>query len=135
MFQNGQLCVYELMDEDSAVRYWEGYGKMAFDEGQRSTYISCTLKIPLSFTTGDYPLRQLGCDGELDNYEAKDGAVIPVGVAVKEEYREIKCCFSLTIRRDAWGIPIAIIGQWIVSLILAAIDLSSLDSDSAIQTI
>jgi hypothetical protein len=33
MFRNGQLCVYELMDEDSAVRYWEGYGKIAFDAG------------------------------------------------------------------------------------------------------
>jgi hypothetical protein len=34
MFRNGQLCVYELMDEDSAVRYWEGYGKIAFDAGE-----------------------------------------------------------------------------------------------------
>lgn len=34
MFRNGQLCVYELMDEDSAVRYWEGYGKIAFDAGK-----------------------------------------------------------------------------------------------------
>lgn len=34
MFRNGLLCVYELMDEDSAVRYWEGYGKIAFDAGQ-----------------------------------------------------------------------------------------------------
>jgi hypothetical protein len=33
MFRNGQLCVYELMDEDSAVKYWEGYGKIAFDAG------------------------------------------------------------------------------------------------------
>lgn len=34
MFRNGQLCVYELMDEDSAVRYWEGYAKIAFDAGE-----------------------------------------------------------------------------------------------------
>lgn len=32
-----------------------------------------------------------------------------------EVYREIKCCFSVTIRRDAWGVPVAIMGQWIVS--------------------
>ena len=32
-----------------------------------------------------------------------------------EEYREIKCSFSVTIRRDAWGVPVAIMGQWIVS--------------------
>ena len=34
MFRGGVLCVYELMDEDSAVRYWEGYAKIAFDSGE-----------------------------------------------------------------------------------------------------
>jgi PAS domain-containing protein len=34
LFRNGQLCVYELMDEDSAVRFWEGYGKVAFEKGK-----------------------------------------------------------------------------------------------------
>lgn len=34
LFRNGQLCVYELMDEDSAVRFWEGYGKVAFEKGE-----------------------------------------------------------------------------------------------------
>ena len=34
--------------------------------------------------------------------------------AKKETHREIKCCFSVTIRRDAWGVPVAIMGQWIV---------------------
>ena len=34
MFRSGILCVYELMDEDSAVRYWEGYAKIAFDAGE-----------------------------------------------------------------------------------------------------
>ena len=37
------------------------------------------------------------------------------GIVVQESYREIKCCFSVTIRRDAWGVPVAIMGQWIVS--------------------
>jgi hypothetical protein len=36
------------------------------------------------------------------------------GIVVQESYREIKCCFSVTIRRDAWGVPVAIMGQWIV---------------------
>ena len=36
MFRSGILCVYELMDEDSAVRYWEGYAKIAFDAGELS---------------------------------------------------------------------------------------------------
>jgi hypothetical protein len=28
------------MDEDSAVRYWEGYGKIAFDAGTSSVFFS-----------------------------------------------------------------------------------------------
>lgn len=39
MFRDGQLCVYELMDEDSAVRYWEGYAKIAFDPSK--SHIIC----------------------------------------------------------------------------------------------
>lgn len=34
LFRNGQLCVYELMDEDSAVRFWEGFGKVASEKGE-----------------------------------------------------------------------------------------------------
>lgn len=30
-----------------------------------------------------------------------------------EEYRIIKTCFSVTIRRDRYEIPVAIMGQWI----------------------
>ncbi|WVF72049.1 hypothetical protein IAT40_006861 [Kwoniella sp. CBS 6097] len=124
MFRDGQLCVYELMDEDSAVRYWEGYAKIAFDQNQRSMSISCTLHIPSSLArhrprhltanplshiaksaypappaTPDLSLPQVYNDG-LSDYG-------------NDEFREIKCCFSATIRRDAWGVPVAIMGQWI----------------------
>ena len=43
LFRNGLLCVYELMDEDSAVRYWEGYAKIAFDAGKMSTLLAAFL--------------------------------------------------------------------------------------------
>lgn len=43
------------------------------------------------------------------------GLGLGIGLGAGEEYREIKCCFSVTIRRDAWGVPVAIMGQWIVS--------------------
>ncbi|WVO14003.1 hypothetical protein L204_101628 [Cryptococcus depauperatus] len=129
MFRDGQLCVYELMDEDSAVRYWEEYAKIAFDPSQRAFSISCTLHIPLSLTQH--------CPRHLSNvpsaYTAKsatshppyasvvDLALPPMygdgysdgGVGVGEEYRKMKCMFSVTIRRDAWGVPVAIMGQWI----------------------
>lgn len=38
------------------------------------------------------------------------------GGQIEEEYRVIKTCFSMTIRRDRYDIPVAIMGQWIVSL-------------------
>nr|XP_019042389.1 transcriptional regulatory protein [Kwoniella bestiolae CBS 10118]OCF21319.1 transcriptional regulatory protein [Kwoniella bestiolae CBS 10118] len=125
MFRDGQLCVYELMDEESAVRYWEGYAKIAFDQNQRSMYISCTLHIPLSLTRhkprhlsaaptpnpskSAYPVPPL--DLALPQSYAADGASSDNGVL--DEFREIKCCFSVTIRRDTWGVPVAIMGQWI----------------------
>lgn len=34
---------------------------------------------------------------------------------IEEEYKVIKTCFSMTIRRDRYDIPVAIMGQWIVS--------------------
>jgi hypothetical protein len=146
MFRNGQLCVYELMDEDSAVRYWEGYAKIAFDAGvweclvsmcpsrpadtrtgQRSLYTSCTLKIPSSLSR--LPRRQpfatpsqaakaaapapplvvpdLSLPGPLippasgtTGFPVAHETASDHGAAV-ETFREIKCCFSVTIRRDA----------------------------------
>jgi hypothetical protein len=121
MFRNGQLCVYELMDEDSAVRYWEGYAKIAFDAGvwkclvsmcpcqpadprtgQRSLYTSCTLKIPSSLVVPDLSLPGplippvSGTTGfPVAHDTASDHS------AAVETFREIKCCFSVTIRRDA----------------------------------
>ncbi|WWC69308.1 uncharacterized protein I206_103246 [Kwoniella pini CBS 10737] len=128
MFRDGQLCVYELMDEESAVRYWEGYAKIAFDQNQRSMYISCTLNIPLSLTrlkprylsaaptpqpsksahpNPPYSIPELALPQSFHN----DGMSSENGVL--DEFREIKCCFSVTIRRDTWGVPVAVMGQWI----------------------
>ncbi|EIW69338.1 hypothetical protein TREMEDRAFT_30910, partial [Tremella mesenterica DSM 1558] len=78
LFRNGLLCVYELMDEDSAVRFWEGYAKVGLDA-----------------------VHQLISGGP-----GSDSGWM-------EQYNIIKCCFSATIRRDAWGVPVAIMGQFI----------------------
>jgi hypothetical protein len=51
------------------------------------------------------------------------------GIVVQESYREIKCCFSVTIRRDAWGVPVAIMGQWIVRLPYLAWAVADLTAD------
>jgi len=46
MLKEGRLCIYELMMEESAVNYWEKYGKIAFDAGQKAVLTSCLLKGP-----------------------------------------------------------------------------------------
>ncbi|ORZ27139.1 hypothetical protein BCR41DRAFT_318576 [Lobosporangium transversale] len=46
MLRDGRLCIYELMAEESAVNYWEKYGNIAFDAGQKAVLTSCLLKNP-----------------------------------------------------------------------------------------
>lgn len=42
--RDGQLAIYELMSEESAVNYWEKYGNIAFDSGQKAVLTSCNLR-------------------------------------------------------------------------------------------
>lgn len=42
--RDGKLVIYELMSEDSAVNYWEKYGNIAFDSGQKAVLTSCNLR-------------------------------------------------------------------------------------------
>ncbi|RKP10511.1 hypothetical protein THASP1DRAFT_34097 [Thamnocephalis sphaerospora] len=42
--RDGNICIYELLSEDSAVNYWEKYGNIAFDAGQKAVLTSCMLK-------------------------------------------------------------------------------------------
>ncbi|KAI0703041.1 hypothetical protein BC835DRAFT_1263190 [Cytidiella melzeri] len=102
MLRDGRLCIYELMAEDSAVNYWEKYGQVAFDSNQKAVLTSCELRfkpvLPASgSTTPGNPRRTSGEHGE-------------------EEPKEegfIDCCFSFTIRRDPYGIPTLIVGNFI----------------------
>lgn len=70
--REGRLCIYELMAEESAVNYWEKYGNIAFDPGQKAVLTSCLLK-----------------------------STTPPQSSV------ISCCFSFTIRRDKYNIPVS----------------------------
>jgi hypothetical protein len=104
--------------------YWQA--------GQRSIYTTTTLKIPQSLTRQSIsssqthpshpPTSQSRPPDSTGNIAlpASDMSDAGSGVIVqeRESYREIKCCFSVTIRRDAWGVPVAIMGQWIVSLLI-----------------
>lgn len=74
--RDGKLAIYELMTEESAVNFWEKYGSIAFDKGQKAVLTSCNLR-------------------------TRDGR------------RKRPCCFSFTIRRDRYNIPICIVGNFI----------------------
>lgn len=74
--RDGKLAIYELMSEESAVNFWEKYGSIAFDKGQKAVLTSCNLR-------------------------TRDG-----------RHRR-PCCFSFTIRRDRYNIPICIVGNFI----------------------
>ncbi|KAI0252870.1 hypothetical protein BJV78DRAFT_1199626 [Lactifluus subvellereus] len=97
MLRDGRLCIYELMAEESAVNYWEKYGNVAFDSTQKAVLTSCVLRFKPAVTRGS-------------------GATSPgrtvLGTAPSEE-GFINCCFSFTIRRDTWGIPLMIVGNFI----------------------
>ncbi|KAJ1547943.1 hypothetical protein HK096_008688, partial [Nowakowskiella sp. JEL0078] len=41
--RDGNVCIYELISEESAVNYWEKYGNIAFDPGQKAVLTSCTI--------------------------------------------------------------------------------------------
>jgi len=79
---DGRLTIYEMMSEDSAVNFFEKYGQVAFDTGQKAVLTSCVLRYR--------PTQDMG-----------------------QSTQYINCCFSFTIRRDAWGIPTAIIGNFL----------------------
>lgn len=88
----GKLAIYELMSEESAVNFWEKYGHVAFDTGQKAVLTSCVLR---------YKPREV----------VAPHLVQPGGPQMQEGY--VNCCFSFTIRRDSWGIPVAIVGNFI----------------------
>ncbi|KAM5546164.1 hypothetical protein V8D89_000290 [Ganoderma adspersum] len=97
MLRDGRLCIYELMAEDSAVNYWEKYGNVAFDSNQKAVLTSCVLRYK--------PL--LPSNGGATPARGKEQHQLP------NEEGVISCCFSFTIRRDPYGIPTLIVGNFI----------------------
>ncbi|KAJ7146344.1 hypothetical protein C8R44DRAFT_757200 [Mycena epipterygia] len=104
--REGRLCIYELMAEESAVNYWEKYGHVAFDSSQKAVLTSCVLRYkPVLPSSTALP----NAASEVAK-AAADGSQPPVQ---EQEGEFINCCFSFTIRRDKWGIPSMIVGNFI----------------------
>ncbi|KAF9462196.1 hypothetical protein BDZ94DRAFT_1220142 [Collybia nuda] len=112
MMRDGRLCIYELMAEESAVNYWEKYGHVAFDSSQKAVLTSCVLRYK-PHLHGDSATSTRGASvapGVLTNSNSHTNSSGPGSV---NEEGFINCCFSFTIRRDKWGIPTMIVGNFI----------------------
>ncbi|KAJ4490012.1 hypothetical protein J3R30DRAFT_3653500 [Lentinula aciculospora] len=137
LLRDGKLCIYELMAEESAVNYWEKYGHVAFDSSQKAVLTSCVLRykpqLNISPTTprngpvgsSASGIMGTGISGVSTSSSSGPGASLTLnptassngsnsGPAITPtEEGLVNCCFSFTIRRDKWGIPSMIVGNFI----------------------
>ncbi|KAJ2689850.1 Transcription factor [Coemansia spiralis] len=113
-FHEGRICIYELMPENSTVNYWEKYGEIAFDATQKAVLTSCVLQTAASIRTMVHT----------DSSRAQTaGSSAPLSTALRpaghtdqpspsQPGRPVRCCFSFTLRRDKYKIPLAIVGNF-----------------------
>ncbi|TEB32965.1 hypothetical protein FA13DRAFT_1731482 [Coprinellus micaceus] len=106
MMRDGRVCIYELMAEESAVNYWEKYGHVAFDSMQKAVLTSCVLRYKPVINSSAANMQSKGNTSPSVKEE-------PVELDGPTEEGFINCCFSFTIRRDKWGIPSMIVGNFI----------------------
>ncbi|KAJ3023445.1 hypothetical protein HKX48_003139 [Thoreauomyces humboldtii] len=45
LFTGGLVCIYDLLNEDSAVGYWERFGRVAFDSEEKGWMGTCTVRL------------------------------------------------------------------------------------------
>ncbi|GAA94906.1 uncharacterized protein L969DRAFT_96367 [Mixia osmundae IAM 14324] len=83
--REGRLAIYELMTEESAVHYWQKYADVAFKPDQKAVLTSCVL-------VNQHALRR--------KRTSASEAIL-------------NCCFSFTVRRDAYNIPSLIAGNFL----------------------
>lgn len=140
--REGKMGIYELMEEESACNYWEKYGAVSFDPGQKAVLTSCVLIARQGGMTGGafsrHPATSAGRiegssasasgaqtgkagsstagtrSGSADAAEQTNGGDIPQAEASAQvTTTKIHCCFSFTIRRDAYGCPILVAGNFL----------------------
>lgn len=83
---------------------WQKYGHVAFDSTQKAVLTSCVLRYrpTLIAASSGYatPMAYRGNRRLQQPASQNDGGFV-------------NCCFSFTIRRDMWGIPSMIVGNFI----------------------
>ncbi|KAG5647108.1 hypothetical protein DXG03_001479 [Asterophora parasitica] len=126
LLREGRLCIYELMAEESAVNYWEArlrfstrpiphshprtqkYGHVAFDSSQKAVLTSCVLRYKPRVAA-----LAAASNSDDDHGSAGEAAASEDSSEESEGEGFVPCCFSFTIRRDKWGIPTMIVGNFI----------------------
>ncbi|KAJ1769684.1 Transcription factor [Coemansia sp. RSA 1843] len=114
-FHDGKVCIYELLTESSTVNYWEKYGEIAFDATQKAVLTSCVLQTAASVRT----LVHNGASKRLGDSRPMSSSSIALKIggmadqpSPSQPGRPVRCCFSFTLRRDKYKIPLAIIGNF-----------------------
>lgn len=104
--REGRVAIYEFMQEESACNYWEKYGAVSFDPGQKAVLTSCVLtrRGRGGGGGGGDEAGSSSNGGENGRSDAKATAAAAA---------PIHCCFSFTIRRDSFGCPTAIVGNFL----------------------
>ncbi|GAA6014164.1 hypothetical protein JCM11491_004125 [Sporobolomyces phaffii] len=113
--QGGKLAIYELMAEESAVNYWEKYGNIAFDVGQKAVLTSCVLINQSILSRSQKRKRNQPSTSDATASGSGAGAGGGGGGAKKKVPEEamVSAAFSFTIRRDSYGIPSMIVGNFL----------------------
>ncbi|KAK4701309.1 hypothetical protein P7C70_g4930, partial [Phenoliferia sp. Uapishka_3] len=117
--QGGKLAIYELMAEESAVNYWEKYGNIAFDSGQKAVLTSCVL---VNQSVLSKKRKKVGGDKAKNREDAMINVSFSSYLLFRGRGRSEElicgvvgqqCCFSFTIRRDSYAIPSMIVGNFL----------------------
>ncbi|KAJ1972217.1 Transcription factor [Dimargaris xerosporica] len=113
--REGKLSIYELMLEESAVNYWEKYGNIAFDSSQKAVLTSCILRHPSAHARTKSSPGQVHYNSMVFNHTQQASDPLATGKAASTRLRSppIPCCFSFTIRRDRYDLPLVIVGNFI----------------------
>ncbi|KAJ1943071.1 Transcription factor [Kickxella alabastrina] len=117
-FHEGRVCIYELMSETSTVNYWEKYGEIAFDATQKAVLTTCVLQTAASIRsmvrTNSAAKRIAPSSGSGSGFGRRSAAAATHSdqPSPSQPSNPVRCCFSFTLRRDKYKIPLAIAGNF-----------------------